>query len=171
MPRQKPGQVCPLCHDSCPATPRGSLRSSELPSGAFLFPQLLTLVTSASSHITHWWNSETTISGAGAVPNRPALQWPASPTTPRNPLFTFSCFSFFGKSLLFLFPEGGSERKRMSLFEALGILLQNRRNTGHPRCPPACPKVLVKEAMAPQSGLRRRQGCSPGNVASEPSAE
>lgn len=149
----------------------GSLRSSELLSGVLLFPQLLTLVTSASSHITHWYvlrgpfqECEPSVTGR-LYSGQPPLQLPGTHSS------RFLVFFSFGKNLLFLFPEGGSERKKMSLFEALGILLQNRWNTGHPRCPPVCAKALVKEAMAPQSGVHRRQGCSLGNVASEPSAE
>lgn len=57
------------------------------------------------------------------------------PPTPRD------CLPVFGKGQLFffflIFPEGGSERKKMTRFEDLGILLQNRwsQRPLHPLAP------------------------------------
>lgn len=45
-------------------------------------------------------------------------------------------FFFSGKGQLFYFPEGGSERKKMTAFEDFGILLQNRWSSERPPSSP-----------------------------------
>lgn len=75
--------------------------------------------------------------------------------SPRNTLLPPSLFFFFlfGKNQLLFIPEGGSERKKMTPFEDLGILLQNRwRHERARTVVPVCPGVLTMETTAPQRG-------------------
>jgi hypothetical protein len=96
------------------------------------------------------------------LPQRPPqLLEPSLPN-----LFLF----LLGKDQLFIFPEGGSERKKMSPLKEFRILLQNR--PGIPPCCPCVPRSTDNENLSPAkwSSLTRGLsdsggGCGGGAVA------
>lgn len=75
------------------------------------FASLLQVLVPPDSPGEGLWEGELSLAISSAAASRPP--------TPRD------CPPSFGKGRLFFFPEGGSERKKMTPFEGLGILLQN----------------------------------------------